>query len=68
MLEVDDATLIADLEQLVDPTTRGNISAPKYSTGNLDKPSALYVLPKSIEAACPSATSGSKWGASASRR
>ena len=43
----------------VDPTTRGNISAPKYTTGNLDKPSALYVLPKSIEAACPSATSGS---------
>ena len=43
----------------VDPTTRGNISAPKYATGNLDKPSALYVLPKSIEAACPSATSGS---------
>ena len=42
-----------------DPTTRGNISAPKYTTGNLDKPSALYVLPKSIEAACPSATSGS---------
>ena len=42
-----------------DPTTRGNISAPKYATGNLDKPSALYVLPKSIEAACPSATSGS---------
>ena len=42
-----------------DPTTRQNISAPKYTTGNLDKPSALYVLPKSIEAACPSETSGS---------
>ncbi len=42
-----------------DPTTRQNISAPKYTTGNLEKPSALYVLPKSIEAACPSATSGS---------
>jgi hypothetical protein len=42
-----------------DPTNRANISAPKYATGNLDKPSALYVLPKSIEAACPSATSGS---------
>jgi len=37
---------------------RGNISAPKYTTGNLDKPSAIYVLPKSIEAACPSETSG----------
>ena len=42
-----------------DPLTRQNISAPKYTTGDLDKPSALYVLPKSIEAACPSETSGS---------
>lgn len=32
---------------------RGNISAPKYTGGALDKPSAMYVLPKSIEAACP---------------
>lgn len=37
---------------------RGNISAPKYTAGNLDKPSAIYVLPKSIEAACPSETAG----------
>ena len=43
----------------VDPVTRQNISAPKYTTGNLDKPSAVYVLPKSIEAACPSETAGS---------
>jgi len=42
-----------------DPLTRQNLSVPKYSTGNLDKPSAVYVLPKSIEAACPSETSGS---------
>jgi hypothetical protein len=42
-----------------DPTNRQNIKAPKYVTGNLDKPSAVYVLPKSIEAACPSETSGS---------
>jgi hypothetical protein len=42
-----------------DPLTRSNISAPKYTTGNLDKPSAVYVLPKSVEAACPSETSGS---------
>ena len=42
-----------------DPLTRGNIKAPKYTTGNLDKPSAVYVLPKSIEAACPSETAGS---------
>ena len=45
--------------QAVDPTNRSNISAPKYTTGNLDKPSAMYVLPKSVEAACPSETSGS---------
>ncbi|HSO39868.1 MAG TPA: hypothetical protein VLT33_45385 [Labilithrix sp.] len=42
-----------------DPLTRQNISAPKYTTGNLDKASAVYVLPKSIEAACPSETAGS---------
>jgi hypothetical protein len=41
-----------------DPITRQNISAPKYTTGNLDKPSAVYVLPKSFEAACPSETAG----------
>lgn len=41
-----------------DPITRQNISAPKYTTGSLDKPAALYVLPKSIEAACPSETAG----------
>lgn len=42
----------------VDPTTRTNVTAPKYTKGDLDKVSALYVLPKSIEAACPSETSG----------
>lgn len=42
----------------VDPTTRQNIKAPKYTTGGLDKPSAVYVLPKSFEAACPSETAG----------
>jgi hypothetical protein len=42
-----------------DPLTRQTISAPKYTTGNLDKPSAVYVLPKSLEAACPSETAGS---------
>ncbi|MBX3188682.1 MAG: hypothetical protein KF819_16815 [Labilithrix sp.] len=41
-----------------DPITKGNVSAPKYTNGNLDKASALYVLPKSIEAACPSETAG----------
>lgn len=42
----------------VDPTTRQNVTAPKYVSGPLDKPAAVYVLPKSIEAACPSEQSG----------
>ena len=41
-----------------DPTSGANVTAPKYATGPLDKPSAVYVLPKSINAACPSETSG----------
>jgi hypothetical protein len=41
-----------------DPVSRANISAPKYTKGDLDKPSAVYVLQKSIDAACPSETSG----------
>lgn len=39
-----------------DPTTRQNVTAPKFAS--LDKPGAAYVVPKSIEAACPSETSG----------
>ncbi len=46
-------------ETATDPLTRQNLSVPKYTKGDLDKPSAVYVLPKSIEAACPSETSGS---------
>ena len=49
----------SDMSGASDPLTRQNISAPKYATGNLDKPSAVYVLQKSIEAACPSETAGS---------
>ena len=41
-----------------DPTTGSNVTAPKYATGPLDKPSAVYVAPKSISAACPSETAG----------
>ncbi|AKV02412.1 hypothetical protein AKJ09_09075 [Labilithrix luteola] len=40
------------------PLTKSNVSAPKYASGNLDKPAAIYVVPKSVEAACPSETSG----------
>jgi hypothetical protein len=39
-----------------DPLSHQNVTAPKFTS--LDKPGAAYVVPKSIEAACPSETSG----------
>lgn len=39
-----------------DPITKANVTAPKFTS--LDKPGAAYVVPKSIEAACPSETAG----------
>jgi hypothetical protein len=39
-----------------DPLTKGGVTAPKFTS--LDKPGAAYVIPKSIEAACPSETTG----------
>lgn len=39
-----------------DPLTRQNVSAPRLA--NLDKAGAVIVVPKSIEAACPSETAG----------
>ncbi len=39
-----------------DPLSKANVTAPKFTT--LDKPGAAYVVPKSIEAACPSETAG----------
>jgi hypothetical protein len=43
--------------EAVDVTAgRQNVSAPKFTS--LDKPGAAYVVPKSIEAACPSELSG----------
>lgn len=44
--------------EATDPLSGANVKAPKYATGSLDKPSALYVAPKSVSAACPSETSG----------
>jgi hypothetical protein len=41
-----------------DPTGGGNVSAPPYKGGSVDKGAAVYVLPKSIEAACPSESAG----------
>lgn len=38
------------------PLTRGNVTVPKLTT--LDKGGAAYVIPKSIEAACPSESAG----------
>lgn len=39
-----------------DPLSKSNVTAPKFQS--LDKPGAAYVVPKSIEAAFPSETSG----------
>jgi hypothetical protein len=39
-----------------DPLTKQNVSAGKFAT--LDRPGAAIVVPKSVEAACPSETSG----------
>jgi hypothetical protein len=38
------------------PLTRGAVTAPKLAS--LDKPGAAYVVPRSMEAACPSETTG----------
>ncbi len=39
-----------------DLSTRQNVTAPKFTS--LDKPGAAYIVPKSMEGACPSETSG----------
>ena len=39
-----------------DPISKQNVTAPKFAS--LEKPGAAYVDPRSIEAACPSATTG----------
>jgi hypothetical protein len=42
-----------------DPTAGGaNVSAPPYKGGSVDKGAAVYVLPKSVEAAFPSESAG----------
>jgi len=38
------------------PLTRGNVTIGKLT--NIDKPGAVYVIPKSLEAACPSESAG----------
>jgi hypothetical protein len=50
-------SLPADLEA-TNPLTGGNTKAPAYKGGPLDKPAAMYVIPKSVNAACPSETTG----------
>jgi hypothetical protein len=40
----------------IDPLSKAAVTAPKFT--NLDRPGAAYVVPKSIEAACPSETTG----------
>src|SRR5262249_40463520 len=40
------------------PMNGANVTAPAYKAGDLSKPSGIYVVPKSISAACPSETTG----------
>jgi len=44
--------------QFTDPLSNQKSSVDKYVKGDLSKASAVYVLPKSFEASCPSATAG----------
>ena len=39
-----------------DLSTKANVTAPKFTS--LDKPGAAYIVPKSMEGACPSETAG----------
>jgi hypothetical protein len=42
-----------------EPGGGGNTEAPRYTGGDLaSKPAAIYIVPKTFESACPSATSG----------
>ncbi len=41
-----------------DPLSRQNAKLAKYEKGDLTKPAAVYVFPKSYDAVCPSETSG----------
>lgn len=40
------------------PLGGGNVTAPAYKSGPLDKAAGVYVVPKSVNAACPSETTG----------
>jgi hypothetical protein len=40
------------------PMNGAGVTAPAYKGGDLTKPSGIYVVPKSIGAACPSETTG----------
>jgi hypothetical protein len=53
----DQVTLPTEFEA-TNPLSKVTVKAPKYVSGNLDKPSAMYVEPLSIEAAFPSETLG----------
>lgn len=41
-----------------DPLSKSNVKLPKYVSGGFEKGAALYVAPASVDAACPSETSG----------
>ncbi len=40
------------------PMNGANVTAPAYKGGDLSKPAGIYIVPKSINAACPSETTG----------
>lgn len=57
-IDVSDPAKIKLPTELVvtDPFTNGNVQAPTYKGGSLDKPAAIYIAPKSTSALCPDAT------------
>lgn len=59
-IEVADPSKVSLPTELAatNPLGGGNVTAPAYKGGALEKPAAMYVAPKSVNAACPSETSG----------
>lgn len=43
-----------------DPISKGNAKIDRFKSGNLDKPAAIYILPKSIENTFPSELTSAK--------
>lgn len=43
-----------------DPISKGNAKIDRFKSGNIDKPAAIYILPKSIETTFPSELTSAK--------